>query len=413
MLIYSPIITPRIRYTFQIVFERLLQNEVSFTTDLDFFSTTVEPKLAYSTNEIKDVFWIEAVPLLFEKSIEKQIITSYQFENLELFFPTQKGQFPVDIFAVIFFLISRYEEYYPDNPTDKHKRFSCFDSVAYQLRFHRKLIAHRIAKILAKKIQENFSTFSFHLPEYQQISTYDVDIAFQYKGKPFWRNFAAFAKAISTAKWRHAFNYLKAGFGCNVNDDFDTFIMHQEAAKTTQNKPIHFLLTAPYGRFDKNISAHSAPFKHLINNLKQFSEIGLHPSYYSSIKNKLIETEKQELEKIAKINISKSRQHYLRFQFPSTFVALQQAGISDDYSLGWHNEAGFRCAIAVPYPFFNLLENKEVNLLLHPLIYMDGIFNSETEQEILAELKDELELFGGDFITLAHNSHSKKVTFAN
>jgi hypothetical protein len=226
-----------------------------------------------------------------------------------------------------------------------------------------------------------------------------VDIAYQYKGKQWWRWGAAVAKALLQCCFQHANNYLKTALGKEVVDPFDNF-----KPENLTNPPVYFILTAPFGKYDKNINPCSKTFSDLINRLKVFSEIGIHPSYHSSRKTSLIEKEKNSLENIAQLRISKSRQHYLRFRFPDTFQALIQAGITDDYSLGWTTDAGFRASIAVPYQFFDLVKNEETTLLLHSLALMDNIFNKEKEQTVFNELREEVKTTGGEFIVLTHNS---------
>jgi hypothetical protein len=382
-----------------VIFERILNTAVTFTTNIDDFLASAEPKMAYSPEKIITPIWAETTALLFEDTIVKQAIITEKWEDDTLFFSTRNGNFPIDIPAVIFFLISRYEEYYEDNILDEHGRFQCKNGVAYQLGWHQKLMAHRLALALAKEIQAHYPQFTYALPQYEEFSTHDIDIAFQYKGKPWWRQCAAFAKAILQLRFTHAHNYLKTALGKEVVDPFDNF-----EPETGQHKPIYFILTAPFGKYDKNISPHSKSFKELVNKLKEYAEIGIHPSYHSSTKTFLKEKEKKQLENIAQLKITKSRQHFLRFRFPDTFQALIRAGITDDYSLGWHDEAGFRASIALPYPFFDLKKNEETTLILHPLAFMDCVFGKEKEQNIIHELQKEVKTYGGALILLTHNS---------
>jgi hypothetical protein len=193
---------------------------------------------------------------------------------------------------------------------------------------------------------------------------------------------------------------LKVALGREIVDPFDNFEPENETIK-----PIYFIPTSPFGKYDKNISPQSKAFKELINRLKEFSEIGIHPSYHSSRETSLIEKEKKRLEEVAQLKVTKSRQHFLRFHFPDTFQTLIKAGITDDYSLGWYNEAGFRASIAVPYPFFDLVKNEETTLILHPLALMDGIFSKAEEQLVLTELQAEVKMLGGVLIVLRHNSN--------
>jgi len=400
MLIYTPQITPRISYTFSVIFERILNCPVSFITNMEVFSATQGPKMAYSPHKIETPLWMEAISLLYEENIIKQNIIPEKLENFTLFFPTKNGDFSIDIAAVIFFLISRYEEYYEDNELDQHGRFPCKKSVAFQLGWHRKLMVHRLALALAQIIKAQYPQFVYSLPKFEELPTHDVDIAYQYKGKPWWRWCGAVAKALLQFRFEHAHNYLKTALGKEVVDPFDNY-----KPEICNRKPIYFILTAPFGKYDKNISTKSRAFRNLVYKLNETAEIGIHPSYHSSRNLSLIKKETKQLENILQLKIIKSRQHFLRFRFPDTFQALIKVGITDDYSLGWYNEAGFRASIAVPYPFFDLEKNEETDLMLHPLALMDTVFNKDEEQTVFNELRKEVKEMGGEFIVLTHNSN--------
>ena len=172
------------------------------------------------------------------------------------------------------------------------------------------------------------------------------------------------------------------------------------------------ILTTSFSKYNKNISPKSKTFKELIRFLKGFSEIGLHPSYLSSERPELFIKEKNLLEEIGNIQVRKSRQHYLRFQFPSTFEALIEAGIQEDYSLGWHDEAGFRLSTTIPVPFFNIITNCIRPLILVPLTAMDGALyhcyeSLEDCKKVVNELRHEVEKHGGTFVVLYHNNSKK------
>ena len=44
---------------------------------------------------------------------------------------------------------------------------------------------------------------------------------------------------------------------------------------------------------------------------------------------------------------------------------------TDDYSMGYVGEPGFRAGISIPFPFYNLLDEKETALMVHPFAFMD------------------------------------------
>ena len=414
MLVYVPQITPRIQFTLDVILGRLLNISYDITTDLSVIETCQTEKFAYSATPIeKDCkIRIEAHPLLFQDSFHQQQIIPTPWNGIQLFFPTSGGAFPVDILAVSFYLLSRYEEYNPASKKDQHNRFPVTESVSYQFGFHRKPIVNMLAYALAEEIQKQYPSFEFTKPEFKSLTTYDVDIAYQYRGKDLVRFIGSLGKSFLHLDFKTIGKNIKGALGMNHEDSFDRFHLHHELALKEQSKPIHFILTTPSSKYNKNISPKSKTFKELIQYLKPFSEIGLHPSYFSSECPRLYKKEKNLLEKKGQLQITKSRQHYLRFQFPSTFEALIESGIEEDYSLGWHDEAGFRLSTTIPVPFFNILTNCIRPLTFVPLTAMDGALyhcyeSLEDCKKVVEDLRNEVQINGGTFVILYHNNSKK------
>jgi hypothetical protein len=397
-----------------VIFGRLLRTSYTITQDFNELCSYPGIKVAYSFKPItlENVLWLEASPLLFEDGISEQPIEVTKWNEYSLFFPSSQGAFPIDIFAVSFFLVSRYEEYCPNIKTDKHNRFPVTASVSYQLGFHRKPMVNILAHALAEKIQDVFPDYTYQFPKFETITTYDIDIAYKYKGKKLYRWTGSLLKSLIHFDYPTLKNLLRATLHLSHYDSFDRFHLHKVLAQKENNKPIHFVLTAPFAKFDKNIDPNTKTFKKLIHHLSQFSEIGLHPSYKSSENNSLIFKEKSVLEKRSGMKITKSRQHFLRFQFPSTFEALIESGFLEDYSLGWHDEAGFRTSTTIPIPFFNLKTNQIRPLTLIPLTAMDGSLyhccqSIEECLEVVEQLRLEVQKYGGTFVILYHNNSEK------
>ncbi|MBP1672633.1 MAG: hypothetical protein H6Q25_448 [Bacteroidetes bacterium] len=414
MLIFVPQITPRIRYTFEIILNGLLGTAYELTDQFDKFDSFSGPKLAYSDQPLENPnhLWIEAIPLLFEENIYNQTITPTPWNEFTLFFPTSQGAFLIDPIAVSFFLISRYEEYSDTFERDQHHRFQAKNSVSYQLGFHRKPIVNILATAIAEKIKEKYPEFTYQKPAYQKLTTYDVDIAYQYRGKGMFRLFGSLAKSLIKFDFITFQKVLKGAYGIAHEDSFDRFDLHKKLASDEQIRPIHFILTAPFSKFDKNIDPHHPEFQKLVHYLQTFSEVGIHPSYHSSENEKLISKEIALLSLKTNFPITKSRQHFLKFRFPDTFEALIEAGIQEDYSLGWHDEAGFRMSITIPVPFFNLKTNLQTHLLLVPLTVMDGalyhLYDSiDMCLNAMHLLQQEVEKQGGVFVVLYHNNSKK------
>jgi len=74
LLIYTPKITNRLRYTFGLVFNELLSIDYKFISNFEEFGTIDQPKINYGDKQLKKVPYIKAVDLLFERNIKEQKI---------------------------------------------------------------------------------------------------------------------------------------------------------------------------------------------------------------------------------------------------------------------------------------------------------------------------------------------------
>jgi hypothetical protein len=76
--------------------------------------------------------------------------------------------------------------------------------------------------------------------------------------------------------------------------------------------------------------------------------------------------------------VSRSRQHYIRFNLPEGYQRLISAGISEDYSMGYGSINGFRASSASPFYWYDLEKDANTILRIHPFCFMDA--NSFYEQ---------------------------------
>ena len=94
---------------------------------------------------------------------------------------------------------------------------------------------------------------------------------------------------------------------------------------------------------------------------------------------------------------------------PETYRIYEKIGIKADYTMGYADHVGFRAGICTPFSFFDLLEDKETSLLVHPFSYMDGTLNQymnlPVEEAIVKvqQLKEEVKAVEGQFIGVWHN----------
>jgi peptidoglycan/xylan/chitin deacetylase (PgdA/CDA1 family) len=123
----------------------------------------------------------------------------------------------------------------------------------------------------------------------------------------------------------------------------------------------------------------------------------------------LLKKEKERLESITNTPIRKSRQHYLRFNLPETYQQLIDLEITEDYSMGYASQLGFRASTCSPFYFYDLDFEIQTPLKVFPFALMDTTLNDylkNTPKQSLGkirDLKNEVKAVNGTFITLFHN----------
>src|ERR1700682_3570154 len=111
MLFYSDHSSPRLIYILDLISNEIFNEPFSLTSDKEVFIAHLGAKLNYSDERLsEDEFFIRQHGLLSETAIREQPIIRFDFSGKPAFFRTT-GDFPFDIFAAAFFLVSRYEEY--------------------------------------------------------------------------------------------------------------------------------------------------------------------------------------------------------------------------------------------------------------------------------------------------------------
>lgn len=116
----------------------------------------------------------------------------------------------------------------------------------------------------------------------------------------------------------------------------------------------------------------SIKISRLISTLKNAgAAIGLHLSHEAGIDPKNILREANRLKKRLGINSVISRHHYLRWREPEDIIYMEQAGITDDFTLSYVDHIGFRVGTCHSYRFINPQTKTLTNIMIHPLEIMD------------------------------------------
>jgi hypothetical protein len=414
-LIYSHSITPRLRYIVEFL-SQYYGLPFGITSDEEKYLYATEPcQVNYSYRKLKQgEFFIHAHVLLTESYIRQVKTECYDQmphgggEAYKAFFKTE-GDAGFDIFAATFFLLSRYEEYLPHRK-DKYGRFAHEQSVAFQNDFlHLPLINIWLEDFRVLLADKN-PAFGKHSKTFSFLPTYDIDMAWSFLHKGWRRNAGGIMLHILQLRFGRAARRM-AVLRHKKADPYDAYEWMDGLHKQYGLRPVYFFLVAgENSKFDRNIDVRSTAFRQLVHDLASRYETGLHPSWSSGDLPALLRKEKLTLEHISDKTIVHSRQHYIRFQLPSTYRYLIGLGIRDDHSMGYGSINGFRASYAGSYFWYDLKEEAQTELMLHPFCFMDANayyeqhFHPDEAYDELMSFADTIKKVKGTMITVWHNS---------
>lgn len=271
---------------------------------------------------------------------------------------------PFDILSFLFFQLSRMEEY-TEVGKDKHNRFQAQQSTAFQYGY----LSFPIVDIILQKFCALMSDdVPVSIP--QSIISIDVDVAFAFQHKPFHIQFFSFLKDLIRRDFERIQSRI-ATYMTNRKDPYDTFDELIELRNKSNSAIIFFFLVGKRGPFDRNISPQRNKMKEVLLKISNYFEIGLHPSYKSNEQPSLVQEEKNILERAIQKKVTKSRQHYLKLNLPSTYQELIKTGIQEDYSMGYSDFHGYRAGTAGSFRWYDLTNEKTTNLRIFPFQIMD------------------------------------------
>jgi hypothetical protein len=410
LLFYTHSITPRLQYIVDFVSGELFDEPIVLTTDDTYFKNFEGPRLNYSAQEFSEQeFYLRVTPLLFETTIQPQSIDCFEVNYHKAFFQTS-GDFPFDIFAAAFYLISRYEEYLP-HQKDNYGRYAHTNSLAFREHFLRQPLVNIWLGDFKRQLKKKFPALLFKRRPFKFIPSYDIDIAWSYKNKGWLRNLAGFVKDAQQGKWKKVAERWRV-LRNSQPDPYDAYEWMDALHLYCKIKPIYFFLVAQQWKgYDRNTPTSSKALQELIAYFSVVYKIGLHPSWQSIVapNNKVLLEEKEWLEVIIERPPEHSRQHYIKFTLPEGYRRYIASGLLKDYSMGYGSINGFRASVASSFYWFDLEKNTSTPLKVFPFCFMDA--NAFYEQQLSPQQAYEdlvyyyttIKKINGLFVTIWHN----------
>ena len=409
MIIYSHTLTPRLQYVVDFL-SQYYSIPIRLICDEEKYLANPDPhRINYSYHRLGDnEVWIHSHVLLFESTIRPVKIECFDHHSYKAFFRAE-GDTGFDLFAAIFYLVTRYEEYLP-HQKDAYGRYAHQNSLAFKEGFLHLPLVNIWLEDFKLLLQERFAGLQLPKPAFQLQTTYDIDIAWSYKNKGFKRNAGAIAKLFISGKWRTMLQRIRVIRG-KWQDPFDAYEWMDQLHQQNKLEPIYFFLVAEQrGRFDKNIDLKNLAFQSLVKSIAATYKVAVHPSWASGDHPQLIKKEKTWLERVSDQQIRSSRQHYIRFTLPATYRQLLNAEITDDYSMGYGSINGFRASVATSFFWYDLKNDVKSPLRIHPFCFMDAnayYEEKKTAAEALNEMLQYQEIVrsvGGTMTMIWHNS---------
>lgn len=315
------------------------------------------------------------------------------------------GENPLEIFEVIFWSLSRYEEY-NFKAEDPHGRFGFNDTCLNEDRVEQPWIDQSIIDLENEVLAFYKQKPSESDKSVDIIPTFDIDNAYAFKHKSFMINAAGFMKDLLRGDDQRL-RFRLATLIMGGKDPYDT---HEQILKIMEKKPGYvFFLFGNRSKYDKNLPWSTTALQKLVQQYDNKAKTGIHPSYKSNKSEKKLHKEIKRLETVTGQKVNCSRQHFLKFHFPLTAHRLLDNGIREDHTMLFYDRPGFRAGTAYPFSFFDFDENQSTALTFHPVVYMDGSFADymdidlqeaiEKVQTLHANMKNT----GGNFECIWHN----------
>lgn len=385
--------------------------EIRITNNESEYQSYTGPSLNYSNRSFtKREITIEPASLLFEDSLNPIIPRIEKKENeVEFLLPGKNSdQWIADPFAASFYLVSRYEEYFPFTPS-KYNSYEADSSISFQQGLLNRPLVNEWAEALKKQILEMHPSTHFNENRFMPVISIDIDQAYAFKYRGWLRNILSFIRNIVFLNGRLLIAQLKTIL-FKQQDPYDTYDFLEKVQTDSKLPFIYFTNLGAYSQFDKNLDAKNPALKKLLARINNYAPVGIHPSYFSNERPSKFEAEKTSLENLLNKSITKSRQHYLKIKMPDTYQHLLNIGIKEDYTMGYNIHAGFRAGTCNPFQWFDLSKNCITSLKIYPITFMEGTFEADMNvrpEEVLKSMKEyvkTVKAFNGYFLCIWHNN---------
>lgn len=406
LLIFSNHYSPRHEYAFRTVLGNMCGLRFETTQHEEQFRLHQGPRLNYSSREIDNVLQVIPCGILDATGWQELIPEVEVVEGVHVIFADKRTPLGFDPIGAAFWMLTRYEEY-GVSEFDEHGRVKASSCLMVRNNLERKPLVNQWAQVLQDEILARYPDLHAVSGGFSCRATFDLDNAYAYLGKGVGRNLLGMMKDKFNFRLRNAFNRFLVWIHARP-DPYDTYTYIEGVVKGRIDASFFFLL-ADKGKYDRNLPFTSKRLADLINRLREFAHIGIHPGYQSHLDPLRTEAEIARLVGLIGEEVCQSRQHFLRLKVPDTYRILEKAKITSDHTMGFAECIGFRAGTCTPFTFYDVLLDRDTFVQVIPFAYMDGTLNEymklnpEQAIEVIDELIANVKQVNGHFECIWHN----------
>jgi hypothetical protein len=329
----------------------------------------------------------------------------------------------IDVFGTAFFMLTRYEEVIAP-ARDAHGRHRAECSFTGRAGVIRRPIVSELVEVLWRALQLRWPGLERRSRRFRAILTHDVDVPFCVLGQPRRRIARQLGgdvlrrrdPQLAMRRVRSVERTRRLGAAGDLCNTFEWIMGLSE--RHGLRSAFFFIPGRTGGAIDGNYRLDGAAGGLMRAMGARGHEVGIHPSYGTFRDGAALRRELAVLRRVAEAagldqDRWGGRQHYLRWEAPTTWQIWADAGLSYDSTVGYAEAPGFRAGVCWEYPAFNVRSGERLPLRERPLVVMEtSLFDPQylalahdEAARCVEELLAQCRLYGGDFVLLWHNDN--------
>lgn len=407
LIIFSPLLTPRIKYIFSFMFKDILKMEIEFTGNSQYFLQSDQIKISYGDEALGDELFFKSTALLFSNKLEEIKLKSTSFDDYQVPFAVEGSALTFDVFAASFFMISRYEEYLHQKTSTTD--FNPSKSMQHKWRVLNRPIIDEWALIIKSMIRKKYPSLKFHEKKFHHQPTINFSISPKMP-----KGVLNKTRFIFSSVFKKENTYFRSKFdqltGVGVKSE-EVLSQVNQLFHTKKHQPLYFVDFPPILLQHSNVNE--------ISKALTAKAVGLlRPCASDKLKINEIKDSLAKLQKIRPNIIPLSSQQLEILKFPICYLNILNSGISTDYSMGYSHVPGFRAGTCTPFNWYDLQLEKVTPLIVNPYCLTDQVLQylpSDAAIKTVHQYVDAVKVVNGTFYSswqlksLSENPKYKKL----